>query len=262
MPYTLVAFYEDAGSTSFAALPPVPDEHIVYYSDSIRVPELNKLLAVWVYGSDIAQARLVSPSLRSQWLEDLDVFLQGDSLPSVQAVNEAGSGQYKVELDYALKDYGASPLELTTGERFSIEVKQATGNTPIWAVCVFGDAVPTPVAGKIRTIRGTLSGSGSAGTWGTFTVSLGQALEVGTYDVVGAKCPTSGTLACRFIATGQWWRAGVLSQTGLSVPLPRKFEVGNMGTLCSFTNETIPQVELLCTGSVSSGTVYLNLIKR
>jgi len=259
--FTVVAFYKPDVGTTLTPIPPVKDEHIVWYADSIRVPELNKLLAIWVYGTNVGQVRLVSPSLRADWLEDVPTFLVGDTLPQVQPVNEGGSGVYKVELDYAICDYGSSPLELTAGERFSVEAAAASGTTPVYVVCWFGDGVPSPVTGRIRTMRAALVCNTTPNEWSSATLVLGQALAVGTYSLVGLSVPVPGVLAARTIFSGQWWRPGVPGQTSVSVPLPHKFAVGSMGAFGSFTNETVPQLELLTTANVTAGTCYLSLIK-
>jgi len=260
--YTIVAFHGSSVGTTETVLAPVPDEHIVYYSDSIRVPELNQLLGLLVFGSSVDHVRLESPSLRAEWLEDVDVFLEGDTLPQVQPVNEGGTSTYRVEPHYAFRDYGGSPLALVAGERLSVKAAARSGTSAITAVLIFGDGVPAPVTGRIRTIKASTSVSGGAGAWATSTLTLGQFLPVGSYDVVGVKVVGANVLAARMLFVGQAWRPGVLAVPTESIMPPAKFAIGNMGVLGTFTNETIPQVELLGYGSYTNPVVYLSIIKR
>lgn len=245
MPYTVVAWYEVAAKT-LAAINAVADEHITVAGDDITIPiGLGNVIAVQVTGSTLSRAQLVSPSLRSLFLEEIQPFAATASL--------IPTGE-----DHEWVNRFASPIPLVESEKLNAVV---TAGTSACLVAMLADGPVTPVAGNIRTIRATGAAADTAGTWVSTPLTLSQTLPAGRYQVVGFRCVDAHGIAARLLFVGGTWRPGAVCAPDVLSRNDQDFRMGRPGVMGEFEFDQPPQMEILSDGTGTSQEVFLDLIQ-
>jgi len=247
MTFTTVAFYVAAGSapTTLTALDVLADEHVTYRDENLTVPLLNRVMAVWAASTDLERCQLESPELRRMFLEEIS--------PLVNAlIPQASIG--------GLVDMSDNPLELVRSEKLNVLVEHAAitnaGVVLVW-LC---DEAPSPVTGKIHTIRAVPDDAPVAYEWTHSPLTFSQTLPVGNYAIVGGAWVEASGIAARFMVPAHAWRPAVLANTiGAGEP-NSPFRKGRWGKWIDFDFDNPPSVEMLSTGT-DKGEIYLDLIQ-
>jgi len=261
MAFTLAAFYENIdASAALSALDTIEDTHITVSGKDLTIPILNKIIMAFAMGDGLVQGRLSSPSLRRMWLFDLPAFYPASSLPTDQAVDEAGSNAYTIYRDVPIVDLKENPLELVSSEKLNFLVKNG-GAAHTYGLVWLADAVPRPVTGKIFTVRATCSKTLTPNKWTATPLNFEQELPAGRYQVVGMRAKSDNIIAARLLFVGQVWRPGVLGVKTYSERYDEMFRMGKMGVFGEFEFDQPPQVEFLASAADTSEEVFLDLIQ-
>jgi hypothetical protein len=243
--YTTVAWYQVAALT-LAELNAVADEHLTVSGKDITIPiGLPNVIALMASGATLSRARLVSPSLRSLFLEEIQPFANSAALTP--------TGE-----DHEIVERFANPIPLVESEKLNAVVTCGTSGC---VVAMLADAPITPVTGNIRTLRATASIADSAGAWASGTLSLAQTLPAGRYQVVGLRVVDAYGIAARLIFVGQPWRPGVPCAPSILSRNDQNFRLGRAGVLGEFEFDQPPQLEVLSIGTGTSQEVFLDLIQ-
>jgi len=261
MVFSTCAFYESQdASAALTEVAAVADTHLTVSGDDITIPPLNLVIGAFAMGSGLVAAQLSSPSLRSMALYDFASFLPLANLPSDQDVDEGGSATYIIPLGAGIVDMTRSPLELVPSEKLNFKVKNG-GSAGAWGVVFLADAIPTPVSGKIFTVKATSSTTCTANKWTSGTLTFSQDLPAGRYQVVGMRAKSANIVAARLMFVGQVWRAGCIGVRSYDAEYDRMFRYGNLGVFGEFEFDQPPQIEFLATSGDTSEEVWLDLIQ-
>ena len=249
MAFTTVAWQDSvAGTTAYKQMAAVPDQHVRVAGNLIYVPDLNVLEQYYICGGTIGTgAYLDSPSIRRQNLIDMS--------PIVAAVNNADC--------MGFPDMFNTMIPLIAREGLSIQRIESTTTSEVRTAFVFiSDGNMNPTQGAIWTIRATATITSILSTWVNGALTLSQALPVGTYQLVGARCFCATGIVFRLVFPGYAWRPGGLCASAIGAKDPLGQRLGGWGVWGQFTELTPPTIELLAgTAAAQSPVVYLDVIK-
>ena len=241
--FTTVAFHKAAESATLLALQPIADQHVTVRGDDLTVPELNQILAAAIAGVGVTRAQLQSPSLRVLFLEDIGLDMGSESFAGYPDL---------------LADHKDAPIPLITSEKLNVYTIHTTDG---WALIWLGDGPIAPLPGVIRTIRAVPDVHSVADVWTNSTLTFGQTLPAGRYQVAGMRAFGTNLLAARLVFVGYSWRPGVpAGLTNATVDYP-VFRRGRFGAFGEFEFDQPPSVDLLGTGVSASEELYLDLIQ-
>jgi hypothetical protein len=195
------------------------------------------------------------------WNFDISQFNRGSRPLYEQAVNEGGSATYTVICGDGYLDLRDNPLELDVAEKLNFYADNAGTNERTNCILLLADAPPTPIKGKIFTIKATSATTLTAYAWTNGTITFSQSLPAGRYACVGMKAKSAGLLAARAVPVGYTWRPGCIGvtqyhQRGLDI-----FRYGNLGTLFEFEFDEPPTIDFLSSSADTSEEVWLDLIQ-
>jgi len=241
--FTTVAYHKAAQNAALAAIQPIADPHVTVKGDDLTVPELNQIVGALFCGTVPVQAQLQSPSLRSIFLEDVSVINSSESFAS---------------MPNKFQDYREDPLPLVTAEKLNVYmIMTADGRALVW----LADGPIAPAHGAIRTIRAVPDAHGAEDVWTNSTLTLGQTLPAGRYQVVGLRVIGTNLLAGRLVFVGYSWRPGVPASTLLAGDDFPMFRRGKFGVFGEFEFDQPPSVDLLGSGVSASEQIWLDLIQ-
>lgn len=250
--HTLVAFYNSnvAANASYTQIAAVLDQAMPQDGASRFLPPTDyDVLAAYGLGLHLTAMRINTPSLRSMFLPEI--------VPVTVASAPAATDTPVF--------YGDRAVRVMKNEGLEIDASaDATGGTPVWAgLWLTPQFVPAP-GGRVFTAVATATITAVAGQWVLGTLTFTQNLPVGTYAIVGAYVNAANTALARFVFTGNNnFRPGVLvSTTYGQKPLDDYFRRGRAGLFGTFTNTTLPQLEIFGDAAgAAAPTVYLDLVK-
>jgi hypothetical protein len=247
--FTMVAWQDNvAGTAAYKQMAAVPDQHVRVAGNLIYVPDLNQLIKGYICGGTIGVgAYFDSPSIRRQNLVDI--------APIVAAVNPADANGFEPNVD--------NPVALIAREGLAVQRIESTTTTEIrTAFALLADGPLTQIDGPIWTVRATATITSVTSAWVNGSLTLSQALPVGTYQLVGARCFTATGVCFRFVFPGGTWRPGGLCATAIGARDPLGQRYGGWGAWGTFTELTPPTIELLAgTAAAQSPVVYMDIIK-
>ena len=252
--FTVGAFDEDraAAVTTLETLDAVDDDHIHVSDDDLFVPELDRLIGVYVFHGyqttgNPTGCRITSPTLRRDWPLDIAKMNRPDEEPT----------------DSQVAMFPQDPLPLAAGEALNALMTNTAITSARGIVGVFfADGAIAPIHGLIRTIKCTSTLTGTADVWSSGPLTLAQDLAVGRYQVVGARCIDPGVWGLfRLIFTGYTWRPGGVMGHYLRYAEPDIFRKGRLGVWGEFRQDAPPRLEVLAAYAASNPEVYLDLIR-
>lgn len=241
MPLHVAAFFESVDQTldNVAAL---QDGIIPVQGDDLIVPDGMGFIAAVRVGSATAEfARLSTPSLRQ---------LPSVALPDLQPV-----GALEPESPPAgFHEFWSQPLPINPaapgkGERLNLlaENDGAGAAEPVYGIVFLSSGPVQPAPGPWTPVRATTAAAAvTADTWTARNITLAQTLPKGVYAVGGMRVQSTSLIAARLVFPGQSYRPGVLGCDADADIQPGIFRRGGLGELGRFTNDSPPQVELLC----------------
>lgn len=256
MPWTTVAFQEsvDPGA-AFNALTAVPDQHVTTVGDDVRVPALNRIIAVaaGVESAAAHRARLVAPSLRR--------MLNLELAP----LNTAAAGAVEPASPQAVVDLRATPVELMVDEELNAEVLSDPVAAQIqWCVVWLADGPVAPITGRIFSTRATGTTTLTASTWTNGSITFAEDLPRGRYQVVGMRAEAAGLVAARLVFPGtgaQGWRPGCLGVDAQADLQHMMFRYGQLGVWGEFESNQPPTVDYLSVSADTAEVLVLDLIQ-
>jgi len=248
--HTLVAFQEDQDEAGvYARIAAVADQHVRATGDQIIVPDMDNIIAGFAaVGALGDEVRVVSPRLRRVnplYITPVSLALFGGSPP-------------------AMMYHGDSPIPLDKSEGLEVESNANPAASEVHTVGLWlSDGKQTKIDGEIHTINATITLAQVLSSWEFSEITLPDALPVGNYTVVGARCEAAGGVLFRFVPVGALNRpGGIVAQTAGGVdPFMQRF--GRLGQWFSFDTTTPPAVELLGSAAAGSATydIFLDVIK-
>jgi hypothetical protein len=267
--YTVVAFLNAAGRAGTVALQNVAglaDASTFVQGNNVRVPDTcNKILAVFAEtqataGSVTNAIRLSSPKMGERTLLDLDRWVANGAIVAANQI--PGNNP-------PFNDYSQFPIQLASGEALqcltSVDVA-AVAEAPV--VIVFltdGNYVMPPAGSQIEHVVFDGQAAAVINTWSPTALVPRQALQAGTYAVVGMKAVSTTITAARLVFPGsgaQGFRPGCIGcATNQNTVDPARglFRNANLGILGTFTQDNPPQAEILCSVADAAAVQHITL---
>lgn len=246
--HTTIAFAEaHTPDTTWLKLNAVPDQHIRISGEKIYISDYNHLIGSAAHCTGLAEARLVSPSLRR-----VNPFYIAPCETALVPTEPVASVYHP-----------QSPVRLDTNEALEVEFNGAAAG-PFEATCVVflaPGAIP-PVNGEIFTINASMNKALVVQNWVYSEITFPDSMPVGNYRVVGARVVRTNGVAFRFVPVGEPFRPGGLVAADVGALDPDLQRFGGLGSWFTFNSIQPPGIELL--GSAAGGTtseIYIDLIK-
>lgn len=269
MALDMVAFLNVAGRAGTVALQNVagmPDAHVTVIGNNVMVPaKCNKILGVFAEteataGSITNQIVLSSPYMMKSALLELSCWNNNGAIAAAAQIPDN---------DAPFNDFKEAPIQLAAGEGLQcltgVDVA-AVAEAPV--VLVFltdGDlGLPTkaPFDGTIRHVYAQAAAAAVINVWSPTAVVFRQALEAGTYALVGMKATGVSMTAARLRFGNQAEMPGVIgTNNAVGSPGDMKdqangiFRNGRLGVWGYFTHNNPPTVEVLCSVADAAATL-------
>lgn len=247
MSFHLLAYEEAIGTTANTDLDAIADD-VINRQNSHYFPSVDlSLLFATAMSANLNRARIVSPTLRQI------------TNPQIRPIiNAATPGD-----DEEVADYRNNPFRLPRLEEIAIEASSdiCMGTEQCLALLGVSAGMQPAPAGNIYTLRGTSTGTSTALTWTTVTVSWEDTLPEGRYAVVGLVAVGATEVAARLIFDEQMWRPGCLGVAAIGSRIPTIFRKGRLGMWGMFNSWALPEVQVLNTAAVSVHTFFLDLVR-
>lgn len=246
------AWFEDFGAAAVnqavAAL--LDDVLVIRSGDFFFFENPLDVLYVGVYGVDLTNARLNSPTIRA--------VTQPFLLPLGAAVAPGTEPR--------VADLTRNPFNLKANENVSLEVSDpgVGGGNITGIIGLQQNFVPAP-SGPVFTIRGTSAGPAVANTWtDAGVITYTNDLPPGMYSVIGAMSYSATMQGFRvnFQSTsGQKLRPGGIGAVAEDSQTHPIFRMGRLGEWGRFDQVIMPQFDVLCNAADAAFVHYLDLVK-
>lgn len=209
-------------------------------------PQDLTLLYGLSFGSDIYEARIVTPTLRE---------LSPHYLRPVNVSSTIGSNAAFVdESDFALK------LKAREGIEVQVANSGAAANT---ATVILGLLVRPidPPRGERRRVKLTGSTTLTANVWTNVGLTQANTLPAGRYAVVGMQAFGTTLYACRLRFPDSAWAPGVPCVQSVSQRPPDTMRQHDWGVFGYFDQSAVPTLECLASAGDTSQTLFLDLVR-
>lgn len=250
-------FHTSAYSASIAndgalhQLTEIPDAILPASGLGLLSSNLAYIMAVAYVGTSITRGQFQAPSLRDYGNLDTEPTNIGTVIESPPRLDDFSlkmiPAAQSEEWDMFAAQNNVSASEILTGVLWSSD----------------GQIVPVPPK-KIVQIHWSASITLVSGQWSLIQMTMAQPLAAGTYALVGARVKSAGILAFRFVPSGSVQATvarpgglGVQAFDGLDYPRQRR---GGWGTWLTFTNTTVPQVEIFSLSADTSETGEIDIV--
>ena len=242
-----IGYELSASQAALTAITPIPDPTLrVTGNDFLVPPGMNNIvLAAAMINSTAAtlRAEVQSPSLRATLNFDISPINNGLVFGSIPRLNRLWQ----------------SPLPLVGGEPLDVFVQNGAA-VMNRAFLTLADGAVSQTTGKIYTIRATGTASLATASWVNTTLTFGQTLPYGTYNVVGFRAWSANGVFSRIFFVGYPWRPGAPMLNAEDNNEWIDFRYGNTGTWGQFVNTVPPTVDVM--GITDTAQVFLlDLIK-
>lgn len=249
--FTLIAYSNAKDCLGvFTSIPAVQDQHVKTAGDFITVPTLNNIVGSYCLGgATIAEARLVSPSLRRV----NPLYIAPVELVSVPS------------LDPLMMYHPENPIALDVNESLEAQIDATNADVAQKMVLVWlADGALTPVTGEIFTVNAHLNVELIVDTWQFSEIEFPDSLPVADYDVVGARLVGVDLAAFRFVPVGQAHRPGGVGSVINNQADPWCQRFGRMGVWFDFNTVQPPGIECLGGAAEAAADIelYIDLIKK
>ena len=249
--HTLCLYELTSGATAAAVLKDMPavigdpltinNNHFILTADAY-------LELAYIFGqTDITDAQLQTPLLRTV------------AIPKLNPIDIVTAPSNRTPVI----NYKKNPLLLKAGEENTIQLSAGTftsGNS-YYAALWIGDGNYAIPRGQVYTVGFTASVVASAGVWSNDPITLANPLPAGTYMIVGLSCYGANLAFTRLWIPGQVWRPGCIAGTVAGFIPPPCFRFGEMGPWGQFVQTAPPSLDVFGTGTTSTQTGFLDLIK-
>lgn len=246
--FHLVAFGSSiSNSGALLQLDQITDEVLAASNNGILVPPQYKgVMGAAILGASVTRGQLQLPSLRNWGNQDLEPVNVGTKFESPVRANF----------------YLENPLPIVGPEELDMYAAQtgAAAETD-YALVWITDGVFQRASGRILQAHFTASTTLTAGAWSTFQPTLDNALAAGTYALVGARVKSATGMGFRMVPNGAQTNrpGGICTQAVDDLPLDGQ-RAGGWGVWMSFTNYTVPNLQILASAADTSEEGILDLI--
>lgn len=122
--------------------------------------------------------------------------------------------------------------------------------------------IDQPPQGEELTVKATSTVAAVANTWTNLGApTLAIVLPEGAYSLIASHLSSTNAQAHRYIFSGQFYRPGFPSTTAFTnTPWPGTYDY-RQGMAGTFSNVTLPQIEVLANGTDNSHTAFMRCIK-
>jgi len=251
----LLAYRQAIDSAVLTPVNVVEDTQLTKFdSKTFAVPSgLNFIHWAFAGGPNITRAKIVTPSLTVRRAE-------------VEVIpRNRGAVRVDKTVVQIFRPFSPIPLVPSEGIRM-LAAEDGTGATDVVGLISLGPAsLPPPPAGEIRTVRATGTTTLTPFAWTKVTLTPDEALEAGTYTLIGFIPISAGIIAARAIIVGQVNRPGVIGFAGSEADAAN-FNPANFYPLLnynmgSFSHIDFPAFEFLSASADTVQTVILYLVK-
>lgn len=229
--FTTVAYYDQTLHAALAEVDGVADPHVRVAVNDIYVPSLNKIMAVFAGGANIAQCRLQSPSLRRMANQRIAPVLHR-ALP------------HNTPEQIAFHDYHLNPRTLDIAEALNAFTENSVA-TDEWVLVWLMDALEALPAGEIFSIEGTALRTDSVGHWTNGALTFVQTLPAGRYALVGMRCEDYNEVAARCVFPDISPRPGCPGTFNYESYDHLLFRQGRLGNWGEFEHDAPPTIDTL-----------------
>lgn len=236
-----------AGATNAAAVAAVPDNVFKIGSQNGFVLQEDMML-IGAYAGGVG---VRAPILKSPKLNQFNpLFISPQSLTEAVANGELQS----------LWPY--RPFTFRNQE----EVTAFSDNTDAGAqdrsiITDFSNGIDQIPIGEELFVGFTSTTTATAHAWTLLTYTLTQALPEGIYALVSSECQSTTAVYHRYTFWGQFYRPGFLSAVAFTNPQSRAVQSLQKGLAGQFSNVTLPNVEVYCSGADTAHTGFMRVIK-
>jgi len=247
MPFTLVAFYRSTSTLGWNTLTPIHDPIMRIEGTRLYVPELNKLIGVFIAAEYTSEARIRAPSLLSVAPFYINRLLSGITITN--------------QLHYV--DLLANPKAFVPTEPLEVDayVTDVTAARNIYALLLLGDAKVEKPAGEVWTIKATATGTTTANVWTNLPLTFAETLPAGKYVIIGMKAVHSNMIAARLVSPKWPHRPGVPGISAVTDIENNIFRFGGLGVFGDFEHTTPPTVDLLTKAATTNPIIYFDVVK-
>lgn len=215
-------------------------------NNNLVVAALNNIVGAYAYGPNMVRAQLQSPSLLSPGYPDLTPFSK--AVPGAAA-------------PAPWQDFLKNPLKLSVNEQLSAYTANGgSGSESELVALLLCDTVPTPVTGRIITLKLTGTTTLVENAWTEVPLTFEDNIPVGNYQVVGARFQSAGALLGRIGYPGFGYRVGGLAVQSLNDADNYLMRMGMMGSWFTFASTVTLTADFLSSSADTAQVVYLDLI--
>lgn len=243
----MVGFETSASEAALTAIVPIPDGTVTISGNDLRVPTAVNMIvsAAALINSAAAtlRAEIQTPSLRATLNFDINPIVNGLVFGTLARCMRMWQ----------------TPLQLVTNESINFMIQNG-GAVMNRGLLIMADAPVSPVKGKIFSVRATGAASLVTASWVNTSLTFGQVLPAGHYQLVGLRAIGANLVAARVFFVGGQWRPGTYAcNVGDNNEWP-DFRYGNTGVWGEFDNTTPPSID--CLGITDTAQEFiLDLIK-
>lgn len=219
-------------------------EEVIFTSGvDIRIPKALPFVigaVVMVNDASLARAQIQTPTLRQLANLDIEPIVQGLVL---------GSPPENML-------WPETPVPLTPDEAMNFAI-QADPAAPVInrGLVWLADGPQSPVKGNIFTVRATSAITLVTGTWVNGSLTFGQTLPAGRYQVVGMRTRGTNLVASRLVFPEQVARPGAAAVNAIPDLDVWYARYGRMGVWGEFPHTNPPTVD--CLGVTDTSQVHL-----
>ena len=251
----LTGWYQNIDSATLAKLNIIEDTQLTALDGKTFAVPSELPFIHWAYaaGPNITRARIVTPSLITK--------------RAIPEIIPRRRGSTRVDLAKVEIFKPISPIPLVPTEGINAEAAEdGAGATDLLVLVSLGPAtLPPPPAGELKIVRATGTTTLTPYKWTKIVLTPDEALEAGTYALIGFIPISAGIIAARALLVGQVFRPGVLGLPGSEADAADFNSANYFGiqfyTMGSFSHINFPAFEFLSATADTSETVILYLIK-
>lgn len=247
MAFHVAAYSASVDQAAIAAIAALSDPSLTVSGNNIQIPEFGGyLMGAYASGVNLTRAQLQSPSLRRVLNPEIRP-MDRNAAPSAYP---------------GLLHLFDNPIKLDVAEQMqALTAEDAAGASRMNVVVFLGDGKVEAITDPIFTIRATGATTLGAYAWTNGAIVLDQALPVGDYAIVGARCESAGLITFRFVFQGSTPRPGGIGFATGTLGDPKGQRFGGWGVWGVFNSTTIPTVDYLSGSADTSEVLALDLIR-
>src|SRR5271155_722738 len=210
-------------------------------------PVINQVIRVLPVGNLLNRCQLNSASIRDYTPFDVNPVSVGTLFES------------PVREPWLLDN----PIPLRTNEELDVFVTNSAATATQTSVgVVFADQPPAPFKGRMFSVHWTAAVTLTANAFTAFTPVLDNGIPSGTFALVGLRARSAGALFARVVPRGGApYRPGTTAIQGYDGGQNWQDRYGHMGVWLSFTNTTLPQVEMFSLSADAAQDGFLDLVQ-